>query len=434
MISQHDLKGVVIDNNTVVNSVPARPSRNQRRRALHVFPVTFLLLAQYLGLVIYPAIVHQTAPLSTILEICIVAICSGFVIELLLVPIRASRIPYPSVSLRSAKAITVIGWIAQLVVAHTGQLGYASQISEGGRSSLAALATPFQFWALFGMSLIYFGFQQGQAKRFNVLAWTGATLGIQLFVSLQQAILAPFFVLTLTLIFLGLLVGLFRLRIVVLLLILLPILWPAIYAVRNQIRISEGANATELALSSSSQRLRLDLEMAQIQNFSSIPADLPVPGIVTLVRFGIIPSVIDRSRGNINSAQILSTAMGGSSTNSASLTTLGELYVEQGWGGLIIYGSLMASMVGYFIRRRGPWALVMIAIVVSQFLWIGETVPDYLAGFLQTLVSLLVVWIVVKALSGESFGRRRRPLEVQSHTFSKRRSDNSSESNLLRSD
>lgn len=434
MISRHDLKGVVIDNNTVVNSVPARPPRKKRRRAIYVFPVTLLLLAQYLGLVMYPAIVHQTAPLSTILEICIVAICSAFVIELLLVPIRASRIPHPPVSLRSAKAITVIGWIAQLVISHTGHLGYASQISEGGRSSLAALATPFQFWALFGISLIFFGYQQGQAKRFNILVWTSATLGIQLLVSLREAILAPFFVLTLTLIFLGLLVGLIRLRIVVLLLVLMPILWPVIYSVRNQIRVSEGANATELALSSSSQRLRLDLEMVQIQNFSSIPADLPVPGIVTLMRFGLIPSVLDRSRGNINSASIISTAMGGSSTNSASLTTLGELYVEQGWGGLIIYGSLMAFMVGYFIRRRGPWALVMIAIAISQFLWIEETVPDYLAGFLQNLVSLLVVWILVKALSVGSSGSRRRPLEVQSRAFSKRQSDNSSESSLLRSD
>ena len=405
---------------TVTRTSPPLQLRMRRRGILEIFPVTFVLVAQYVSLVLYPAVIHQTSPISTILIICTVAICSAFVIELLLMPIQTSRIAHPCVSSSIAKPIIVVGWIAQGAIALTGQLGYASQISGGGRSSLASLATPFQYWPLLGLSLIFYAFQQGKFRRINLLLWTAATLLVQLLVSMKEGRLAPLFVLILTLVLIGLIVGLIRLRMVVLFLALVPIFWPILYTARNQIRASEGASSAEQALHSPSQRLRLDLELAQVNDFSSIPANLPLPGIVTLFRFGLIPSVLDRTRGTIDSAGLISIAMGGPSTNSASLTTLGELYVEQGFQGLIIYGSATALMVGYLIRRRGPWTLSIIAITVSQILWIEETVPDFLAGFLQSLASLFALWIVVKVLSSGNFRRMRAASEAQPQNFNMR--------------
>jgi hypothetical protein len=54
--------------------------------------------------------------------------------------------------------------------------------------------------------------------------------------------------------------------------------------------------------SSYGQRLRLDLELAQVRDFLTIPAaaGIKAPSILTLLEFGLVPRVLDQGRGRLH--------------------------------------------------------------------------------------------------------------------------------------
>jgi hypothetical protein len=130
--------------------------------------------------------------------------------------------------------------------------------------------------------------------------------------------------------------------------------------------------------------------MAQVGDFVQIPTNFGYPSVGTLFRFGLVPRVFDRGRGNLITGENFSVAVGGTSTNSDTATTLGEAYIEHKWPGVIFFGASAALLVGVFTRRRGPWALALLAVIFESGLIIESTFPDLLARILQATVSMVL--------------------------------------------
>ena len=130
--------------------------------------------------------------------------------------------------------------------------------------------------------------------------------------------------------------------------------------------------------------------MAQVSDFTQIPTNFGYPSVGSLLRFGLLPLVLDRGRGDLNTGENFSVAIGGSSTNSNTPTTFGDAYIEHKWPGVIFFGAAAALVVGVFTRRRGPWALAFLAVIFESGLIIESTFPDLLATILQAAVSMVL--------------------------------------------
>lgn len=381
----------------------------ERRSIIEIFPVTILLALQYGALVAIPAVLHDTAPESTILEICGLGVLVGFVVEGIRAPVgNRPRLETSSdrsrgsvgyrelpATWRGALAVMIVGWMAAWAAAFAGHGTFATQIGTTSTSKYAALLTPFSAWPLIGLA-VTLGLRRDRriSNRVAFIA-LGVSLALQLAISIYYARLAPFMSFALAVAFLAIATRMVRLRWVVLAVLLIPLVWPVLYGYRNQLRVQEGEVVNPYATNVPSQRLRLDLEMAQLALLPNIPADIGQPSLPTLLRFGLIPRTFDSGRGTINTASGLSLALGEPADNSDTVTALGFAYVENGWGGIIVYVGISSLIVGIVIRRRGPWALAMLAVIVQSGIWIESVWPDMISDILQAFISLLAAVIFV---------------------------------------
>jgi hypothetical protein len=232
---------------------------------------------------------------------------------------------------------------------------------------------------------------------------------LELALGLRAALLsnpvAYFFVVT----FLAVVLGFIRWRWVVIALLTIPIVLPVLYNFKTHERSSLNANAGYEQQLDYGQRLRLDLEMAQVKDFPTVPANnLNPPSLPSLLLFGLVPRVFDENRGSLHTGENLSVAMGGSPTSSDTATTFGDAYIVSGWTGILLYSGLAALVTGVVIRRRGPWAVAMLAVVAANCLLIEEFYPDMLAGLLQSCISLGAAMLAVQL-----FSRKPRTLPAE---------------------
>ena len=119
------------------------------------FLVTGILVIEYGLEVVMPAIIHDTEPFFTIIEICAVGVTAAFVVEFLLFPIGRSSARSIPVTPRSAMAVLIVGWVATLAVSFLGGVGYTNEITSASASKTAAIFTPFEIWTLFGIALFF---------------------------------------------------------------------------------------------------------------------------------------------------------------------------------------------------------------------------------------------------------------------------------------
>jgi hypothetical protein len=365
-------------------------SKRPLRSGLELFPVTILLALQYGSLVIVPALLHRTAPEATILSICACGIGVAFVVEATRWPLGVRIGRQIPITWTATLWIMAVGWAASLTGAVLGSGSYANQIGSTPASHLVSIVTPFTYWPLIGVALTFGLRRQGRISSRTLWLTVGLNLILQLITVILIAILAPLMSFALTVTFLAVLTRSIRLRWVVVAVVLIPLVWPAMYNFRNHRREAQGANVTELNRHNAGSRLRLDLEMAQVALVPRIPDNIGQPKLGTLVRTGLLPRVFDSGRGSFNSASGFSVATGGPADSSDTASTLGLAYIEQGWVGIAIFAGLLSIAIGMAIRRRGPWALVALAILIEQGAWIEATYPDMLAAILQGLVSLAV--------------------------------------------
>jgi hypothetical protein len=372
------------------------------------FPVTILFGLQYGALVLFPAVIHDTQPLSLIITLCAVGIGTAFFVEAARAPLGPRPVKPIPVSPKAAMWIVCTGWVAAAADSLAAGIAYVNQTTNARPSHLAAVFTPLIPWVIIGTALVMAQAAQGVVSRRR--AWWVIILGfvLELALGLRAALLsnpvAYFFVVT----FLAVVLGFIRWRWVVIALLTIPIVLPVLYNFKTHERSSLNANAGYEQQLDYGQRLRLDLEMAQVKDFPTVPANnLNPPSLPSLLLFGLVPRVFDENRGSLHTGENLSVAMGGSPTSSDTATTFGDAYIVSGWTGILLYSGLAALVTGVVIRRRGPWAVAMLAVVAANCLLIEEY-PDMLAGLLQSCISLGAAMLAVQL-----FSRKPRTLPAE---------------------
>jgi hypothetical protein len=383
------------------------PLTRRPRRITEKFPVTILFGLQYGALVAFPALTHDTEPLALIITICAVGVGAAFLVEALRAPLGRRAAPPIAISPRAAMWIVRVGLLAAIGSALVGGVAYANQATRAKPSHFAAIFTPLTSWLMVGTVLVMAQAAQGAVSRAR--AWRVILSGftLELILSLKAAILGAavsyFFVVT----FLAVVLGFIRWRWVIVALFAIPIVLPALYNLKTQERSTISPVAQPSQHLNYGDRLRLDREMAQIEDFPTIPArNISTPSLPTLLLFGLVPRVFDESRGTLNTGENLSVAVGGSPTSSDTATAFGNAYILGGWSGLILYSGLCALVAGMVVRRQGPWAFALLSVIAQTCLLVEAPYPDMLAGLLQGCVSWAVALVIVQLISRR--GARKR--------------------------
>lgn len=381
------------------------PIARRHQLTTEKFPVTILFALQYGALVVFPAVTHDTEPLGLIITICSVGIGTAFLVEAARSPLGRRNLRSIPVSPNAAMWVVCIGWLAAIGGSITGGVAYVNQITNANPSHLAAIFTPLTYWLMIGTVLIMAQAAQGTVSRRR--AWWVILLGfaLELALSFRAAILSDVVTYFIVVTFLAVVLGFIRWRWVIIALFTAPILLPVIYNLKTQERSNISQIAEPGQQLNYSQRLRLDREMAQVEDFPMIPAtNLNPPSLPTLLLFGLVPRVVDQSRGTLHTPENLSVAVGGSPTSSDTATTFGDAYIVDGWTGVFLYSGLAAIGTGMVIRRRGPWAFALLGVIVQNCLLVEEFYPDMLAGLIQGCVSWGVALVIVQVLSRKTVG------------------------------
>lgn len=381
-------------------SEPTVRLTQRRRLVTEKFPVTILLGVQYGPLVLLPAIIHDTSPLSLLITICALGIGTAFAVEAFRAPLGPRKAKSIPVTPKAAMWIVGIGWFAAIGGSITKGIAYIDQTTSAQPSHLAAFFTPLTYWLIIGTVLVMAQAAEGAVSRKR--AWLVIFFGliVELALSLRAEILGDAVSYFLVVTFMAIMLRLIRWRWVIIALFTLPIILPVLYNLKTHERSVSSQIADPGQQLNYERRLRLDLEMAQVKDFPTIPAtNIDAPNLATLLQFGLIPRVFDQDRGTLHTGENLSVALGGSPINSDSATTFGDAYLVDGWAGIVIYSGLAALVTGIVIRRQGPWAYALLAMITQNCLLVESGYPDMLAGLLQACVSLIVAILMVQAFS-----------------------------------
>jgi hypothetical protein len=361
--------------------------------------VTLLLAVQYGAFVVRPALQYHTQPEGLIVKICFVGILVAFLIEALVVWIGPGRQRPVKVTPQGATVVFAVGLMATLGSALSGSGSYAVQIETASASPLASLFTPFTPWMLIGVLLFLYLFRRGLVTKQKAGWFLAIAAAVELIVSLRLGFFAPLIDFALPFVFAMLLTRMIRLRWIVVLAMAAPFVLPPLYNLRNEHRVSLGAQPGQEGAPSIGDRLRMDLDMSQIKLLPTVPTSVGQPNVPTLLRFGLLPRVLDPQRPSLETAQDLSVALHGTATNSATLTPLGEAYAFNSWSGVIAMVGALTVAVAVAVRYRSPWGFVLLGLLIASLSIFG-TYPDKLAATLQGIESMIfamiVCWLVRK--------------------------------------
>lgn len=373
------------------------------------YPVTLLLLAQYVPFVIIPALRYGTEGSGFIFGLLACGLATSVAVESVFVPLGTSGGKQRRIHPLSAVIVTSVGLIATLGATLLGARTYGLQLGAIQVSKAASFLTPLQSWLVVGPLFGFYAARNGWMSKRGAFLLAGGAVAASFVNSLLSQILFTAFTVALALTFGALLCNMIRVRWIVLCTVAAVLLWPVLYNVRNQGRVVYAP--TQFAAqppNSASERLRLDKNMSLAANFTA-PPNLGAPSLLQMFRYGLIPRALDPdpNRPTISTGQLLNAALGGSPNSSFSFTVLGNLDVLAGLHGMILYVAAIAASMAFAVRRRGVGALVFACLLVQQCLWIESTYPDGIGALIQGLTSSVVAFVFLTILERLLMARRR---------------------------
>lgn len=350
-------------------------------------------------MIIIPALVKGTQPFGLMLAICAVTVIVAFFFELMVQPMRLPKGVAKPITTRAAFTILVVGIIAIITSTLGGSGSYAVQIGVAAESPIVSVASPFTLWVLFGISLILWLYRQGQVSRRAALITCAVVAVVYLWEGLMRAILGQSAALILTVLILAMFAKLIRLRTLVIVLALIPVLWPPIYDFRDSLRRTSISGPGSVSADAPLERLQLDTQMALISQLVPRPDGLQALDMPTLFRIGLIPGFLDPNRPALDTGSQMSLALGGGRTSSQSATMLGNVFIFEGWFGIIVFAIVLTIIMGFLVRRNNPWALAGIGLVYSYAISFNASYPDVIPRILQALLSLAIAYALVRLMS-----------------------------------
>jgi hypothetical protein len=380
------------------------------------FPVTLLISIQYLPLAVGEALIYDNPYLPFIVSVVAVALVTSFIVELALggVPRRTQRDGprlYPTAA--GIWTITSVGALATLGSGWLGAGTYETQVGLAAASPLTALLTPLTPWTIFGCAFGLVSWRTGGLSKPATLLLMVMAVAAQVIFVLRVGITAPLMNFVFALGAGAALVGFLRPRWLWVALAAAVLMWPVLYDARNATRQEiTGSSAVSASSGLDGQyRFREDLLLQQAVTFGRV-SGLPQPGVVDVLRFGLIPRALDRHRGELPSGKELNAAMGGSSTSSNTFTVLGSIWsLNGGYAGVAGYVCALSIVCTAVCRRVTPITVAMFMLIAYCMVWIESTYPDNVISVLQGVVSLAVAMGVAMVIAGRHAHLRRRGVD-----------------------
>ncbi|WBB52100.1 hypothetical protein [Verrucosispora sp. WMMD573] len=402
------------------------PRRGRRRQIprltwiLQLFPVSMVVLAPYAVLVIPMAVVHDNPQIGFIATLLALALAGTVAVELASLGgagrrgewqrgMARSNAGYPQL-FRVARLVAMVSIVADLVGASFGHGTIFTQVSgEIAASPAATVSALFSGWRYLAFALLLSSLLGGRASRVACLGWTGGLVGTQTVLVIMTARTAPMIGYLSFVVAVAAICGVLRTRFVVVLILALFLAWPTIFALRNEVRVEGGVAVNEAV--SSADRLRFDLQVTRASGYD-VPADIDKPDLSQIVRYGVVPRILDPGRPTLSTGVRINEYLGGSSTSAYTFLGLGTMYFLEGpWGIVLFYAAW--ALIGVLLLRAGgapgPVRLALFCFATaSPLMWL-KVYPESLIGFIQFSVAALPVLLLLHLTRQRGGPRAERP-------------------------
>lgn len=376
------------------------------------FPTSSTVAAPYAFLFLPLAIWNDNPGLDFLVQTGAIAVGSAFLVELAIALVvvagrRSGRIttrPEPagvpwdgSRVAAVARVVTIVSVAANLSALGLGGGTLSSQVAGSGPTAVLSLLSPFVSWSWVSVALVISAHSLGGLSRWSALRWIALlilTQAVAAYVSNLTARPTAFLVLLLTMLFLTRLVPWTWIASSVGVLV---VIWPTVFAIRNAQREANGVAVDDSI--SATDRIRFDELIVRAQQYGA-GHDLGQPGFWDVFRYGLIPRFLDPDRPPVSSGFLINVFMGGSSFSSDQFLPVATAWFF--WGGLataMIYAGYSVIVLSLRPWRRlgdRPFAIVTFAIILGGPLGWFVTTPDAPINALQTLVSVLPVFLVLQ--------------------------------------
>lgn len=382
------------------------------------FPASSLVAVPYLFLFLPQALIFSNPQIRFILVTLGWALAGSLVVEIAalsrLRPAQSSLRTFtrsPTALYRLGLFAAVVGSAAGLLGASAGVGTVRTQITGAAVSSSATMLTIFASWTYIGVALLVSSYLGGRIDRRSLLTIVTLLVLGEAVRSYLTAITASLISFTVFAVLVLLYVGAVRVRHCITIAVFMLLIWPTLFSLRNDARISAGVRVSSSV--SAYDRIRYD---QQITEGARLPVgvDIGQPEGLELVRYGLVPRFIDPSRPPLTTGRRINQLLGGSDTSSYTFLPVATLYVLEGpWRTAFYYAG--AALVLSLMLRAGshvtPLRLVGLALIIQGVLgWLG-TYPDNLIGTLQGAVAFLPIAVLVVLRHHTRQGRLDRGLD-----------------------
>lgn len=380
-------------------------SAGRASRTLRRAPVTTQLTIPYIVLIIPQAIIHANPHLDFIVGVLALALVGALSVELLAKPRQVAQnlqLTRDQLS-RYGPPLRVIAlsacFVGQLSAIASATLGAGTVAAQVGAirpiSGLIPVFTLFSSWTNIGAALLVAAYLAGHVTRKSLHGYFLLFIGLELVRALITAITASLVSLTVYLVILSLFAGTIKIRHCLIAVITVLLIWPIVFNVRNEIR--KGAGVTVSDSVEAYDRLRYD---QQIGRAAGLPVgiDIGQPGPAEVLRYGLLPRVLDQGRPTLSTGNLINRYLGGSATSSFTFLPVTTLFVLEGPWSTIAFYALLAAVMFLAIRdgtRLSPVRLVAFGLVSSGPLDWFAGYPDSsimaVQGFVASLPLLLLL-------------------------------------------
>lgn len=373
-------------------------------RVLREFPVTTLVAMPYAILILPQALLFANPDTGFIVWVLFLTLLPAFVVEVLtrhrsVRPLSLQGPSYGRNLYRLAVVLGVVGSLSTVVRALAGVGSVSAQVTGASGGSLLTTAlsvlTP---WSVISVGLLVAAHLAGECTRRRMFAWIGVVVLGQAVAAHLNAITAPFFVFAIFVTTLLLYVGLVGIRHCVAIGAVILVVWPTVFALRNEARTAAGVDVSVRV--GAFDRLRYDLQITRAVDLGH-SIDVATPDLIGILRYGLIPRFLDPGRPSLSTGNLINVYLGGVAESSFTFLPVTTTYVLE--GPLVAAGVYVGWVVLLFLllrhgRRVTPLRLAVLALVLAGPLSWFATYPDDTIGLLQGTVSLAPVAVALHLL------------------------------------
>ncbi|RLP94457.1 hypothetical protein [Micromonospora sp. CV4] len=394
-------------------------------RLFRCYPVSLVVLAPYVLFVLPVAVVYENPDLGFLVRLVGMALAGSMLVETAALLLRRSAHGWDR-GVRAAndhpriyavaRGVTTVSIVGDLIGAVVGRGTIFTQVSGNlPNSPLASFSALVSGWSALAVALLIASSLGGRASRRRVGGWLLALALTQVLLVVMTARSAPLLGFISFLAAATAISGVVRARYVAVVAVVLALAWPALFELRNDIRRGGGVSVSEQV--TADDRLRLDLQMSAAAHHR-VPVDLPLPGPVDYLRYGLVPRMLDADRPTISTGVEINQYLGSTATSAYSFLALGNVYFLGGPSAVFIFYGLWSAIVVVLLRTGGAPGPVRIATLcftlAGPLLW-SSTYPDSMIAFIQHSVSAVPVFMLLR-LTGrggrsgreQHAGRRRQ--------------------------